>query len=173
LKGFTLLNLIIVIAIIGILMAIPSMLYRDYIIKAKITSLLTSIGSEKIRLVELIKKSKQVDYNHRIILDTDHIVDKSILIISPIIIDDKVYWGCHRIGLSNSQVPHFCRINDFISSQTNIGIEANCTISQGITYNEIANKFSVNVKINDEVIVLGNFDNIKEASASYLEYLNF
>ena len=172
LKGFTLLRLIIVLAIIGILMSIPGLLYRDYIAKAKITSLLSGIGAEKIKLVEEIRKLKKVNYDQRIILDTHHIVSKSMLIISPIIVDDNIYWGCNRIGLSASQVPHFCRINDFISPNINIDSEVNCTLSQGIIYNDITKLFSINIKVNGGIMVLGSFDNINDATTSYLDYLN-
>lgn len=32
--------------------------------------------------------------------------------------------------------------------------------------------FDVNIRIENEVITIGNFDNIKEASNSFLDYLN-
>jgi type IV pilus assembly protein PilA len=171
-KGFTLIHLIVALGILIILMAIPSIFYNDYIARAKISKILSGIGSEKIKLVEEIKKEKKVTPNHRIILDTNHIVDNSMLILSPIIVNDRIYWGCTRIGLSDSQVPQFCRMNDFTSSPINLDSEVNCTLSQGISYNEITTKFSVNVKINDEITVLGNFDNMNEAASSYLDYLN-
>ena len=57
-KGFTLLRLIIVLAIIGVLMSIPSTLYHNYIVRAKIASMLGGIGSEKIKLVEQLKGKK-------------------------------------------------------------------------------------------------------------------
>jgi len=170
-KGFTLLRLIIVLAIIGVLMSIPSILYHNYIVRAKIASMLGGIGSEKIKLAEQLRGKKNVNYNQRILLDTNHIVDNSMIVISPFIVVDNVNWGCTTVGLSDSQVPQFCRMNNFTSSQINIGSELNCKLSQGISYNELTTKFSVNVKINGGIIVIGDFDNIKEAAASYLDYL--
>jgi len=171
-KGFTLLRLIIILAIVGVLIAIPGRFYYDYVSRAKISSLLSAIRSEKIKLAEEVKKHKKVNDNHRIVIDTNHIEDNSMLIVSPIIIDDNIYWGCNRIGLEASQVPHFCRLNDFTSQQISISSQVNCQVSQGILYDETTKMFSVNVQVNGKVVSLGNFKSIKEASQSYTNYLN-
>ena len=94
-----------------------------------------------------------------------------MIVISPFIVVDDVYWGCATVGLSDSQVPQFCRMNNFTSSQINITSELNCKLSQGISHNELTNKFSVKVEIKGGIMVIGDFDNMKEAAASYLDYL--
>ena len=154
-KGFTLLRLIVILAVLGVLIAIPGMIYRDYVSKAKIANRLSGIGNKKQALVELIKKDKKIDDSRKIILDTSDIKDGSMLIISPIIVGDNIYWGCNRIGLSASQVPHFCRLNDLTSPQISLINNANCELSQGVSYNEVTKKFNVNVKIKGKVVLLG------------------
>lgn len=174
-KGYTLIKLIVILAIIGILLAMPAKIYNDYISRARISNLLSGIGSEKIRVMEDIKKTRKVNDRHNIVIDTSNIEDKSMLVLTPIIINDNVYWGCNRIGLSVSQVPHFCRLNDFTTPpqlEVNTNTAIKCEISQGITYNQKTNMFDVNIRIENEVITIGNFDNIKEASNSFLDYLN-
>ncbi|MBK2020981.1 hypothetical protein IB632_07145 [Francisella philomiragia] len=99
-KGYTLLKLIVILAIIGILLAMPAKIYNDYISRARISNLLSGIGSEKIRVMEDIKKTRKVNDRHNIVIDTSNIEDKSMLVLTPIIINDNVYWGCNRIGLS-------------------------------------------------------------------------
>lgn len=170
--GFTLLRLLIILGILGILITIPTRIYNDYISRAKISSLLSGIGSKKLDLTEQIKVNKEIKDHHKIIINTNHIENNSMLVLRPIIIGDNVYWGCNRIGLSVSQVPHFCRLNDFTNPQININYEINCEINQGISYNETNKTFSVNIKMDGEVISIGNFNDIKRASEEYLSYLN-
>ena len=55
-KGYSLIQLSIILAIIGILFLISMRFYDGYIIKAKLASRLASVGSEKLQLAENIKK---------------------------------------------------------------------------------------------------------------------
>ena len=51
-KGFTLIELLITIAIIGILAAIALPTYRDYVVKAKVTELISVIPRLKLAFAE-------------------------------------------------------------------------------------------------------------------------
>jgi type IV pilus assembly protein PilA len=61
-SGFTLIELMIVTAIIGILAAVAIPAYQNYIIKAKITSAITSVAAIKIAIALCIENQGGVKY---------------------------------------------------------------------------------------------------------------
>jgi type IV pilus assembly protein PilA len=60
-KGFTLIELMIVVAIIGILAAVALPAYQDYTVRAKLTEGLTLASSAKLAVAENASNGKQFD----------------------------------------------------------------------------------------------------------------
>jgi len=58
-KGFTLIELMIVVAIIGILAAVALPAYQDYTTRAKITEVMTAISACKVGVAEFIQANGQ------------------------------------------------------------------------------------------------------------------
>ena len=61
-KGFTLIELMIVVAIIGILAAIALPAYQDYTRKANVASAVASLAGEKIKVAENYTTSAGTDF---------------------------------------------------------------------------------------------------------------
>ena len=81
-KGFTLIELMIVVAIIGILAAIAIPAYQDYTIRAKVTELVNSAGVCKTSVAEYYQAKGTMPTNETIA-------------------------GCSNIGTANANAPTF------------------------------------------------------------------
>ena len=114
-QGFTLIELMIVVAIIGILAAIAIPAYQDYTIRSKVTELVNAAGVCKTSVAEY--------YQTKGVMPTDRDVA-----------------GCSNIGTANSGAPTFNGVDTIVvaasgglltqltgnGSGTNYGLKATC-----------------------------------------------
>ena len=136
-KGFTLIELMIVIAIIGILAAIAIPAYSDYTARARVTEAVTTASSMKatvseniiskggttigagscsgVSLIGASNKTKNVlssacDDSNGVILVTTTSDAKSVpLTLTPTYTGDAVTWKCTTTGNFTKYVPAECR----------------------------------------------------------------
>lgn len=128
LKGFSLVELMVVIAIIAILAGIAIPMYSNYTVRAKLSSQLTKVGGTKASANEYITNNtgstnyttsdipdlpSGVTVNDgvttgRIDIDTTSIVSGSKIMLTPTVGSGAVIWNCTIEGVIQSQAPNDC-----------------------------------------------------------------
>ena len=132
-SGFTLIELMIVIAILAILMAVAIPIYQDYSIRTKVSEGLNVAASAKLAVVETFHSAGAIpdqaatgwvfsgtDYVDSITIDgtgTIRIVTTAtgatqnpILELRPTLISgEPTIWNCERVSGRNNHLPADCR----------------------------------------------------------------
>ncbi|AXA33857.1 pilin [Francisella adeliensis] len=136
-EGFSLVELMVVIAIIAILMAVAVPMYANYTVRSKLSSELEKLGAVKAAAEYISNNNNSIDYtggnlgvlpsgasigeNGTIELDTSSIVANSSISLVPSIGIGTIDWSCSGTGLTSSQLPSSCQNDGEANNNSNGG----------------------------------------------------
>ncbi|QIV95741.1 type IV pilus assembly protein PilA [Allofrancisella inopinata] len=123
-KGFSLVELMVVIAIIAILAAVAVPMYSNYTTRAKIGSELSKLGGAKAQVAEGIANNNGsvtgvtasdlpsgASVTDGVISLTSTEVSGATITLTPTAASGAITWACNVNGVTSSQVPSNCTNN--------------------------------------------------------------